>query len=37
MAATIDPLEAEKDTITGVIITSAKKTFFAGVPASAIT
>jgi 3-hydroxyacyl-CoA dehydrogenase/enoyl-CoA hydratase/3-hydroxybutyryl-CoA epimerase len=30
MAATVDRLEAEKDTITGVIITSAKKTFFAG-------
>ncbi|ADB49933.1 3-hydroxyacyl-CoA dehydrogenase NAD-binding domain-containing protein [Conexibacter woesei] len=30
MAATIDRLEAEKDSITGVIITSAKSTFFAG-------
>ena len=30
MAATVDRLEAEKDGITGVIITSAKKTFFAG-------
>jgi 3-hydroxyacyl-CoA dehydrogenase/enoyl-CoA hydratase/3-hydroxybutyryl-CoA epimerase len=30
MAATVDRLEAEKDEITGVIITSAKKTFFAG-------
>ncbi|MDA0162269.1 3-hydroxyacyl-CoA dehydrogenase NAD-binding domain-containing protein [Solirubrobacter ginsenosidimutans] len=30
MAATIDRLEAEKDDITGVVITSAKKTFFAG-------
>ncbi|WP_067650804.1 3-hydroxyacyl-CoA dehydrogenase NAD-binding domain-containing protein [Nocardia harenae] len=30
MAATIDRLEAERDTVTGVIITSAKKTFFAG-------
>jgi 3-hydroxyacyl-CoA dehydrogenase/enoyl-CoA hydratase/3-hydroxybutyryl-CoA epimerase len=30
MAATVDRLEAEKDTITGVVITSAKKTFFAG-------
>jgi len=30
MAATIDRLEAEKDEITGVVITSAKKTFFAG-------
>jgi 3-hydroxyacyl-CoA dehydrogenase/enoyl-CoA hydratase/3-hydroxybutyryl-CoA epimerase len=30
MAATVDRLEAEKETITGVIITSAKKTFFAG-------
>ncbi len=28
--ATIDRLEAEKDTIAGVVITSAKKTFFAG-------
>jgi 3-hydroxyacyl-CoA dehydrogenase/enoyl-CoA hydratase/3-hydroxybutyryl-CoA epimerase len=28
--ATIDRLEAEKDTVTGVVITSAKKTFFAG-------
>ncbi|ORM27774.1 3-hydroxyacyl-CoA dehydrogenase NAD-binding domain-containing protein [Williamsia sp. 1135] len=30
MAATVDRLEAEKDNITGVILTSAKKTFFAG-------
>jgi 3-hydroxyacyl-CoA dehydrogenase/enoyl-CoA hydratase/3-hydroxybutyryl-CoA epimerase len=30
MKATVDRLEAEKDDITGVIITSAKKTFFAG-------
>ena len=30
MAATVDRLEAEKDEIKGVIITSAKKTFFAG-------
>jgi 3-hydroxyacyl-CoA dehydrogenase / enoyl-CoA hydratase / 3-hydroxybutyryl-CoA epimerase len=30
MAATIDRLEAEKDNITGVVITSAKNTFFAG-------
>lgn len=30
MAATVDRLEAEKDSICGVIITSAKKTFFAG-------
>lgn len=30
MAATVDKLEAEKDNITGVILTSAKKTFFAG-------
>jgi 3-hydroxyacyl-CoA dehydrogenase/enoyl-CoA hydratase/3-hydroxybutyryl-CoA epimerase len=30
MAATVERLEAEKDQITGVIITSAKKTFFAG-------
>src|SRR6478609_9260046 len=28
--ATVDRLEAEKDQITGVVITSAKKTFFAG-------
>jgi 3-hydroxyacyl-CoA dehydrogenase/enoyl-CoA hydratase/3-hydroxybutyryl-CoA epimerase len=28
--ATLDRLEAEKDDITGVVITSAKKTFFAG-------
>ena len=30
IAATVDRLEAERDEITGVIITSAKKTFFAG-------
>jgi 3-hydroxyacyl-CoA dehydrogenase/enoyl-CoA hydratase/3-hydroxybutyryl-CoA epimerase len=30
MAATVDRLEAERDEISGVIITSAKKTFFAG-------
>jgi 3-hydroxyacyl-CoA dehydrogenase / enoyl-CoA hydratase / 3-hydroxybutyryl-CoA epimerase len=30
MAATLDRLEAEKESITGVVITSAKKTFFAG-------
>ena len=30
MAATVDRLEAEKETITGVVITSAKSTFFAG-------
>ena len=30
MPATVDRLEAERDEITGVIITSAKKTFFAG-------
>ncbi|WP_280414159.1 3-hydroxyacyl-CoA dehydrogenase NAD-binding domain-containing protein [Nocardia carnea] len=30
MTATIDRLEAEKDDITGVVLTSAKKTFFAG-------
>jgi 3-hydroxyacyl-CoA dehydrogenase/enoyl-CoA hydratase/3-hydroxybutyryl-CoA epimerase len=30
MGATVDRLEAEKEEITGVIITSAKKTFFAG-------
>jgi 3-hydroxyacyl-CoA dehydrogenase/enoyl-CoA hydratase/3-hydroxybutyryl-CoA epimerase len=30
MGATVERLEAEKDDITGVVITSAKKTFFAG-------
>src|SRR3954449_7631660 len=30
MAATVDRLEAEKDDITGVVITSGKKTFFVG-------
>jgi 3-hydroxyacyl-CoA dehydrogenase/enoyl-CoA hydratase/3-hydroxybutyryl-CoA epimerase len=30
MKATVERLEAEKDRITGVVITSAKKTFFAG-------
>jgi 3-hydroxyacyl-CoA dehydrogenase/enoyl-CoA hydratase/3-hydroxybutyryl-CoA epimerase len=30
MLATVDRLEAERDEITGVVITSAKKTFFAG-------
>ena len=30
MAATVARLEADKDEIAGVIITSAKKTFFAG-------
>ncbi len=30
MAATVDRLEAEKDEIAGVVITSAKQTFFAG-------
>lgn len=30
MNATVDRLVAEKDTITGVVLTSAKKTFFAG-------
>ena len=30
MSATVDRLEAEKDSITGVMMTSAKKTFFAG-------
>ncbi|MGX1762807.1 enoyl-CoA hydratase/isomerase family protein, partial [Streptomyces lydicus] len=30
MTATVERLEAEKDSITGVVITSAKKTFFAG-------
>ncbi len=30
MAETVDRLEAERDSITGVIVTSGKKTFFAG-------
>src|SRR6478609_4662871 len=30
MTATVERLEAEKDSISGVVITSAKKTFFAG-------
>src|SRR5919199_427673 len=30
MSQTLDQLEAQRDSITGVIITSAKKTFFAG-------
>ncbi|MET0316597.1 MAG: enoyl-CoA hydratase-related protein, partial [Rhodococcus fascians] len=30
MEATVDRLEAEKDSITGVVLTSAKKSFFAG-------
>jgi 3-hydroxyacyl-CoA dehydrogenase/enoyl-CoA hydratase/3-hydroxybutyryl-CoA epimerase len=30
IAATVERLEAEKDSITGVVFTSAKKTFFAG-------
>lgn len=30
MAETVDRLEAERDDITGVVLTSAKKTFFAG-------
>ncbi|MFD4460990.1 3-hydroxyacyl-CoA dehydrogenase NAD-binding domain-containing protein [Nocardia sp. NPDC058480] len=30
MVATVDRLEAEKDDITGVVLTSGKKTFFAG-------
>src|SRR5918997_2193375 len=30
MADTLDRLEADRDSITGVILTSAKKTFFAG-------
>ena len=30
LAATMDRLEAEKDKINGVVVTSAKKTFFAG-------
>ena len=29
-AATLERLESEKDSITGVVLTSAKKTFFAG-------
>src|SRR5882757_10945727 len=30
LVATVDRLVSEKDSITGVVITSAKKTFFAG-------
>src|SRR4051794_20892730 len=30
MKAAVDRLESEKDSITGVVVTSAKKTFFAG-------
>src|SRR3954463_7110038 len=30
MGETLDRLEAERDSITGVVLTSAKKTFFAG-------
>ena len=30
MAATVERLQAEKDSIKGVVLTSAKKTFFAG-------
>ena len=30
MRATVDRLEAERDQLTGVVVTSAKKTFFAG-------
>ncbi len=30
MAAALDRLEAEQDDVSGVVITSAKKTFFAG-------
>ncbi|EHR52495.1 3-hydroxyacyl-CoA dehydrogenase [Saccharomonospora marina XMU15] len=30
LAATVDRLEAERDSISGVVLTSAKKTFFAG-------
>jgi 3-hydroxyacyl-CoA dehydrogenase/enoyl-CoA hydratase/3-hydroxybutyryl-CoA epimerase len=30
LGAVVDRLESEKDTITGVVVTSAKKTFFAG-------
>jgi 3-hydroxyacyl-CoA dehydrogenase/enoyl-CoA hydratase/3-hydroxybutyryl-CoA epimerase len=30
MGATVDLLEAERDSITGIVLTSAKKTFFAG-------
>src|SRR6478736_4489296 len=30
MGAAVDRLEAERDDVTGVVVTSAKKTFFAG-------
>ena len=30
LTATVERLEAERDAITGVVLTSAKKTFFAG-------
>src|SRR6478672_3627158 len=30
MSAAVDPLEAEQDDVVGVVVTSAKKTFFAG-------
>ncbi|MGB9280227.1 MAG: 3-hydroxyacyl-CoA dehydrogenase NAD-binding domain-containing protein, partial [Pseudonocardiaceae bacterium] len=36
MAETLDRLEAERDSITGVILTSAKKTFFAGADLNAL-
>jgi 3-hydroxyacyl-CoA dehydrogenase / enoyl-CoA hydratase / 3-hydroxybutyryl-CoA epimerase len=36
MAETLDRLEAERESITGVILTSAKKTFFAGADLNAV-
>ncbi|MFY9808884.1 MAG: 3-hydroxyacyl-CoA dehydrogenase NAD-binding domain-containing protein [Pseudonocardiaceae bacterium] len=36
MSETLDRLEAERDSITGVILTSAKKTFFAGADLNAL-
>ncbi|MGH3868158.1 MAG: 3-hydroxyacyl-CoA dehydrogenase NAD-binding domain-containing protein [Pseudonocardiaceae bacterium] len=36
MGQTLDRLEAERDSITGVILTSAKKTFFAGADLTAL-
>ena len=36
MGETLDRLEAERDSITGVILTSAKKTFFAGADLNAL-
>ncbi|MGH3785789.1 MAG: 3-hydroxyacyl-CoA dehydrogenase NAD-binding domain-containing protein [Pseudonocardiaceae bacterium] len=36
MGRTLDRLEAERDSITGVILTSAKKTFFAGADLNAV-